>query len=274
MSNYGYSYGGPRLSNMVKILLIVTVSIYIIQLLPGFGAVFTDAMGLNPVAVVHGQIWRLLTYGFLHDTSSPMHIMMNMLGLWMFGSAIESLWGGKRFLVFYLTCIVMSGLISLIYLFFGYSPLIIGASGGLLGVLTLYAIFYPNQELLLFFIIPVKARIATILFAIISLGGAISGRGGVAHLTHLGGIAAAFIYLALEPKIRAAAAKKRTVPVKKKKETIIHYYEPRKSRQDIAAEKAEVDRVLEKISREGRGSLNEHDYEILERASGKPVERQ
>ncbi len=273
MSNYQYSTGAPGLSGMVRILLFITVGIYLLQLLPTVGEAVTQIFGLDPNAVLHGQIWRLLSYGFLHDTQSPFHILLNMLGLWMFGTAVEARWGPKRFLSFYLFCIVVSGLISLLYLFFGYSPLIIGASGGLLGVLTLYAIFYPDHQLLLFFIIPVKARLATIIFAVISLGGAISGRGGVAHLTHLGGIAAAFIFLKVEPHFYRLRNKDIQRTKKKRKEPIVHYYEPRKSRQEIEAEKADVDRVLSKISKEGMEALTESEYKILERASGKSVPR-
>jgi membrane associated rhomboid family serine protease len=272
MDRYNYSTGNPPFGGVVRILIILNVILFFAELSP-LGEMIISLFGLTPIAVLKGQVWRLLTYGFLHSPASPFHVAFNMLGLWMFGTSIEMRWGSKRFLTFYLFSVIFSGLFSLLYLALGTSPMIIGASGGLLGVLTLYAIFYPEHQLLLFFVIPVKARVATIIFAIISIAGTVSGRGGVAHLTHLGGIAAAFLYLKLEPFVIAFIEEKAVRKEKRKNETTVHYFESRKSRLEENAEKDAIDEVLAKISRSGMESLTEEEYKILEKASGKPVTR-
>ncbi len=264
--------GRSQFSGVVRVLIFINIIAFILQMLP-VGPAISYYLGLNPMSVLHGQVWRLLTYGFLHSTESPFHILFNMYGLWIFGSAIEELWGEKKFLFFYLFAVVFSGLISLIYPLLGSSPLIIGASGGLLGILTLYAIYYPDREMLLFFIIPVKARIAAIIFAVVSIGGTITGGGGVAHLTHLGGIAAAFVFLKIEPKVLAWVDEKNKRKEIKESETTVHFFESRKSRQEEAADKEEVDDVLRKITAKGIESLSENELRILEKASGKPIKR-
>ncbi len=268
MSYREYGFGVPSFGGTIRVLVFINLAVWIFQIIPGVGDVVTGLFSLDPTVAIHGQIWRFFTYGFLHDAHSPFHILFNMLSLWMFGTSVVDRWGEKKFLLFYLCAILFSGLVSVIYPLMGSHTVIVGASGGILGVLTLYTIFYPDRELLFFGIIPIKAWLMLVVFTMISVGGVLTGGGSVAHLTHLGGIAFAFLWIWLEPKIILFVNR----PVKK--EPVIHYFEPRKSRIEIKTEKESVDDVLKKISESGMKSLSEDEYRILEKASGKPVPRE
>ncbi len=262
--------GNRELTPVVKILLIINLSLFIAQILPGIGPFVNSQLALVPYDVIRGRVWQLLSYGFLHDTSSFSHIFFNMLGLWIFGCSLERYLGAKKFIQLYLFSILIGGFLSLFYLLGAGNTHIVGASAGLLGLLTIYGILFPDNKILLFMVLPVNARLLVILYAIFTFGSAVVGaQDSIAHWSHLGGIVAAFIYYKLWLN--------RTAPIKakraKKKDTAVHYYEPRKSRQEIAQENDDIDAVLKKISREGMDSLTDNEYKILEKASGKSVKR-
>src|SRR5947207_12086470 len=101
---------------------------------------FTDFFVLNPQAVFSGQIWRLLTYAFLHDPYSWQHIVFNMLFLWWFGSDVETIYGTKEFLAFYLVSALLGGLAFLGWSFAQHQvALCLGASGAVTAVMVLCA---------------------------------------------------------------------------------------------------------------------------------------
>lgn len=147
--------------------------------------------------------WQLLTYGFLHGDVS--HIFINMFGLWMFGSDIERLMGTRRFLIYFLTCVVGAGLVQLAVAFIqgGVYPTV-GASGGLFGILLAYGLAFPNRTVMLLFPpIPMKARTFVIVFGAFELFmGLTGGAPGVANFAHLGGMLFGFILLRYWTKIR------------------------------------------------------------------------
>lgn len=153
-----------------KWLVGINVVAFILQILTKVDAVqlgwFTDALDLDVKSVLHGQIWRLLTFAFLHDPNTIFHILFNMLFLWWFGSDVEDLYGPREFLTFYLSASFASGL-----LFFLSSVVwmqgtgkCLGASGGVLAVVTLCAIHYPWRSILLFFILPVPLWLFLVIF--------------------------------------------------------------------------------------------------------------
>jgi hypothetical protein len=115
--------------------------------------------------------------------------------------------------------------------------------------------------------------VATALFALVSIFGTVSGRGNTAHLTHIGGLIFAFLYFYLEPILTKKSEEISRRKKIKKQPTVIHYFEPRQSRQEIKAEKDAIDEVLKKISVSGMDSLSEEEYRILEKASGSPIKR-
>lgn len=133
--------------------------------------------------------WQLLSYGFLHGGLG--HLFFNMFALYMFGLPIERAWGTRRFVVYYLVCIVGAGLIQLLTAAIsgGIYPTI-GASGGVFGVLLAFGMMYPNQRIMLLIPpIPMKAKWFVIGYGLLTLYFGVTGTmAGVAHFAHLGGM--------------------------------------------------------------------------------------
>ncbi|MEJ2256985.1 MAG: rhomboid family intramembrane serine protease [Woeseiaceae bacterium] len=140
--------------------------------------------------------WQLLTYGFLHGNLT--HIAFNMFGLWMFGQDLERLWGPKKFLTYYLICVVGAGLVQLIVAAMqgGLYPTV-GASGGLFGLLLAYGLTFPNRIVVpLFPPIPMRAITFVVVFGALELFLGVSGRApGIANFAHLGGMLFGFLTL-------------------------------------------------------------------------------
>jgi membrane associated rhomboid family serine protease len=253
------SYTVPGVPRGVRNLLIATLAVYIVQLLPLAGPWVLENGALIPSAVFGGgQVWRLVTYLFLHDPSGPWHLLFNMLALWMFGTEIEQAWGGRRFVIFYFVSGVGAGLLSFVM----WNTPIIGASGAVLALLTVYAWYFPKRQVLMFFVIPMPVWAAVALIGLISLVGSIGSVGGIAHLTHLGGIFVALVYLKGYPLFERWADGRR------------ERREPRtvclKAVQPVAKESRfsdVIDPILEKISKQGMSALTPADKETLQRAS-------
>ena len=138
-------------------------------------------------------VWQLLTYGFLHGNWP--HIIFNMLALFMFGAPLEYTWGQKRYLSYYMVCMVGAGLCQLAVGAWmmangsgGYPT--IGASGAIFGLLLAYGMLFPNQRVMLLIPpIPMKARTLVIVYGLFELFVGFTGlQPGVAHFAHLGGM--------------------------------------------------------------------------------------
>ena len=118
--------------------------------------------------------WQFLTYGFTHDVGSINHLLFNMIGLFVFGRDVEYRLGRKEFLRFYLIAVILGGIVgSVTHLLDGNAGLTIGASGAVIGTSILFACFFPNRELLLMLVIPVKAWVMAIIFITVDLAGAL-----------------------------------------------------------------------------------------------------
>ena len=141
-------------------------------------------------------VWQLLTYGFLHG-SLP-HIAFNMFALWMFGRELEHSMGPRRFLTYYLVCVVGAGLVQLFIANWqgGFYPTV-GASGGVFGILLAYGMAFPNRRVMLLIPpIPMKAKYFVILIGIFELYVGFSGRSpGIANFAHVGGMLFGFLLL-------------------------------------------------------------------------------
>ena len=212
MSSYrGGGFGGgevhlafPPVTPMIKTLLWVLAGAYVAQLLlraTGLTVVIR-LLWLDPDMIVgFGAVWQIVTYSLLHG--GLWHLLVNLLGLWMFGGDVERVLGSRGLLTLYLVSVAGGGLAHTLIGLFVTNPVpVVGASGGVLGLLTAFAIFFPHRRILIMGIIPMQARWFAVLFGAISLLGAleagtVGGGGNIAHLAHLGGIVAAFAYLAL-----------------------------------------------------------------------------
>ena len=140
--------------------------------------------------------WQLLTYAFLHGSIG--HIFFNMFGLWMFGRDLERMMGAKRFLIYFLTCVVGAGFIQLIVAGMqgGLYPTV-GASGGVFGILLAYGMRFPNRMIMLMIPpIPMKAKYFVLFYGLLELYLGVSGNApGVANFAHLGGMLFGFLLL-------------------------------------------------------------------------------
>ena len=178
----------------VKGLLIVNTAVFVV-------AAFTRDIlpfwfGLTPALVMKGFIWQLFTYQFLH--AGIPHILFNMLALWMFGTVIEGTWGRQRFLRYYFICAVGAGVCVFLAGLFGsgYSATTVGASGAIFGLLLAFGVMYPNAPILLFFLFPVPAKYAVMIYGAIEFFFFTSGMGGgVSHIAHLGGLLVGYLYM-------------------------------------------------------------------------------
>ncbi len=175
----------PPLPPVTQALLLANVAIFFLGDLLGPGL-------LSPFALwpIGGGFWpwQIVSYAFLHGSFN--HLFFNMLGLWMFGAELEQVWGRNRFLTFYFASVVAAALTQLVVNFaLGSAAPTIGASGGLFGLLLAFAMIFPNRIILLFFVIPMKAKYLVALYGLIELyQGAYVLNSGVAHFAHLGGM--------------------------------------------------------------------------------------
>lgn len=206
MNQWQYNQGpqqmrfGPRqMGEGVKQLLIANAVIFFISQLTSVNA-WADWFGLNPQDVIFRfRLWQPFSYMFLH--ANFWHIGINMLMLWMFGSELESSWGKKEFIRYYMITGVGAGIFSLVPYFLGvlagysgYIPSIIGASGAVYGILLAYAMTYPNRTVLVYFIMPVKVKYLMLFMGFMTFA-SIGNSDGISHITHLGGLVVGWFYL-------------------------------------------------------------------------------
>ena len=183
-------------------LIVANVAMFLLQMLaPGIVLPFAlwpwDASRLSG-GQVDFRVWQLITYGFLHG--SLLHLAFNMFALYMFGSALELVFGPKRYLNYYLVCVVTAAFAQLAVTgVSGEFYPTVGASGGVFGLLLAYAVYFPrNRVMLLFPPIPIPSRIFVLLYAILSLVLGVTGsQSGVAHFAHLGGLVGGAVMLFL-----------------------------------------------------------------------------
>ncbi|MEO8192320.1 MAG: rhomboid family intramembrane serine protease [Gemmatimonadales bacterium] len=182
----------PRLTPAVQWLIAANVGVYFLQLtLFGDKNVF-GVLGLDP-AQFPATWWTIATYMFVH--AGLWHLAFNMLSLWMFGPRIEQLWGARGFTYFYLWCGIGGAIAHM--LFEGNAGLV-GASAAIMGVLLAYALRWPDEEVYIFGVIPMKTRWLVVWLALINLAMGISstkGGSGIGWFAHLGGLAFGWVYL-------------------------------------------------------------------------------
>ncbi len=157
---------------------------------------FQYLLGLQPILFLRGHyFWQLATYMFMHGSWS--HLLSNMIGLIFFGIYVEKQVGSREFLLFYLLCGILCGAASLgIYAVAGYwQILLVGASGAVYAVLLLFAVIFPRSTVFILGLVPVPAPLLIAVYAGIAVFDQVFGMNqGVAHLTHLSGFAAAWLF--------------------------------------------------------------------------------
>jgi len=254
-SGYGYGYhaygariGTPR---VLLALIVLNGAIWFLQFIVNlfFGQGVTEGalriLGLYyPRAIGTGFIWQFITYAFLHDPGSIHHVLFNMLFLWMFGREVVAVLGRRRFLIFYFTAAVFAGL-----LFVGFDlaktilarrPALpcVGASGVVMAVIMLYALYFPNRTVLFMFFIPMRVRTFVFIVIIFELFGVLDLNSNVANSAHLGGLLWGVLFLRYGTRIESLLSR----PSR-----------PRPA--PTADDERRLDAILDKIHREGMNSL-------------------
>jgi len=188
-------FGGPA-TPAVKSLIIVNVCVFFLQVVTKLLRIniLEAYFGLIPVRVTQEfMIWQFVTYMFLHG--GILHILINMLMLYMFGNELERLWGTRRFVRYYFVTGIGAGVCSWIV---GINTLavIIGASGAIYGLLLAYGVTYPNRVVYLSFLFPVKVKWMVLIMGGVAFLSSLSQQNsGVAHVAHLGGMIVGYLYL-------------------------------------------------------------------------------
>jgi membrane associated rhomboid family serine protease len=189
----------PPIPTITKNLMLACTAVFCLQLFLPLSAWFA----LFPLNSGFFMPWQVVTYAFLHGGIG--HLFFNMLGLWMFGSELERLWGGRRYWHFLLAGVLAAAVAQLLFtMLTGSRAPTLGASGALFALLLAYGMLFPNRIIMpLFPPIPMKARTFVILFGGIELllgsglldsvlGG---GSGNIAHFAHLGGMVGGFLMI-------------------------------------------------------------------------------
>jgi len=248
----------PKLTPVVKWLLIINIGVFIAAItIRPLGVFIYEWFELDARSLGRAlQLWRLITYQFLHDPNYYWHIFLNMLGLFFLGPTLERHWGSKRFLPFYLGCGVAGALFYMLLVGVRFLPPIpmVGASGAILGMLAACAILFPHF-IVFIFIFPVPIRIAAVgLTAVYFLFVVTKGANAGGHAAHLAGMAAGAAYVFSQSwrdkfkfKLRSGHWEKR-----------------------MAAQRNlqfEVDRILHKVSQSGIQSLSSKEKKILKEAT-------
>lgn len=256
----GYHFNSPQYVTTQFVL--VTVAVYLLQIFAG--PQFTDRFELaSDWYRAPWNAYRLLTYGFLHDPRSVWHIVFNMFALYTFGKPVEQTYGRATFAWFYLTAIVFSGLVwSLSEIASPGGGAAVGASGGVVAVVILFALNFPHAKGMVFPIpFPIPMWVLATAIVLMDFSGAITRAGGVAFTAHLGGALFGWIFYQTGwtperwfGKLWGGAGRR------KPKLRVVDDEEENATEQ-------ELDRILQKIQQQGQESLTWSERRILERAS-------
>ena len=295
MSELYETSDSPRVTRAVQWLLALNIGVYFLQLtLFGSDAIYS-ALALDP-ARFPANWWTVLTYMFVHAWLA--HLAFNMFTLWMFGPRLEQEWGTRTFVWFYL-CSGIGGAVA--HLIFAPHTAVIGASGAISGVLVAYALNWPDEEVYLFGVIPMRSRWLVVALLAMTIIFALSPSSRIDWTAHVGGMAFGWIFLKLysvgginrvrgwvsavpdESEDMPRAVPRNRSPMRDRAAGVdevversnaivlrepkpIQHIPKQESAKDYAAK---VNRVLDKISQQGIESLTRDERRILEEMSRK-----
>jgi len=266
-SGGGPTFGLPPIRSVTRVLLwtlgVIGLLGFLAGDLPGVRSVY-NLLALDPVLWSEWSpffpVWQLVTYGFLHETRDPLHLLFNLLALYGFGSLFESSFGPRRMLWWFLAALAVGGVAQLLFsVLVGASALTVGASGAVLFLIVAVAVLQPNLPV--FFLI-VRLRLKTLALILVGvdvvrLVFALKGSSGnVAFIVHLAGAALGFL-----------AVRQRWVWIDPLAEL-----ESRREARAVASredDERRLDALLERIHKEGIGSLSAREREFLKRMSAR-----
>lgn len=264
----------------VRMMIILTIVTFLLQLLitrpvadPEIGlrgAVIDEWLALRVDSVLHGQIWRLVTYAFLHERFGVWHLILNMLVVWWLGCTLERMYGSREFLWFYLTAAAFGGIAHVLWGLAFPGGMVIGASGVVMAILMLYAIHYPRQQIWIMGLIPIEMRLLVAIYILVDLHPVLMTLGGeqmmtgIAHIVHLAGLLYGWLYYHYQIRWEhlgdSMLFRWKTLRARRRFKVVRPDPEP----DDM---ETEVDRILAKISEQGTGSLTPREQSLLAKAS-------
>ena len=292
---YDATESSPRMTRAVQWLLGLNIGIYFLQLtLFGSDAVYS-ALALDPARFPTAW-WTIGTYMFVHAWLA--HLAFNMFTLWMFGPRLEQKWGTRSFVQFYLWC-GLGGAVA--HLLLAQQSTVIGASGAISGVLVAYALRWPDEEVYLFGVIPMKSRWLVAAMLAMNIIFALSPNSRIDWTAHVGGMAFGWIFLKLyavgginrvrgwvsavpdESEDMPRAVPRNRAPMRDRGGSVdevvarsnaivlreskpVQHVPKHETPKEYAAR---VNRVLDKISQQGMSSLTRDERRLLEEMSRK-----
>ena len=256
----GFSRPTFTIPSGVKLLVIINIVVFVLTALSGQRSILFSSFGLVPSNVWSNfKVWQLFTYLFVHG--GFLHIFFNMFVLWMFGKDLEMQWGKNEFLLFYFTCGIGAGLMTVLFSVNSIVP-IVGASGAIYGLLVAYGFTYPNRMVYLYGLFPLKVKYMVLGLGVIAFFASLSAnQSNVSHITHLSGmiIGVLYIYFIFNWKnIKMEYYRLRLKNLKQKTSA---------QNDEEVLMKKKVDEILDKLNASGWDSLTEQEEKYLTRAS-------
>jgi membrane associated rhomboid family serine protease len=254
--------GGPfsHLPPVTRYILIINILVFLLTLVPVLGTWINTYFSVFPISYLWMvEVWRLISYQFLHATFP--HILGNMLMLYFMGPRLEEYWGPKTYLKFYLISGAAGGVVYTLLVLFGIlgPGAMVGASGAIYGIIAAVAVLFPNAQVYLFGIVPMRMMTLLIITVVWSVLNFMSGQNAGGEAAHLTGLTVGVFYVYVRPRMilwrmgRSKSAWQRKI----------------EQQQQFGAE---VDRILEKVHQSGVGSLTRKEKEILKEATRREQE--
>ena len=279
-----------------KAIITVNVAVFLGQWLFQRAIPWDQLMASSSDIFEKGHVWQLLTAPFLHSTANKFHIVWNMLFLWFVGRDMEAMYGRREFTAMYLAAAVFSTFCWAVVDYFVQgrgSGSMLGASGAVMGVVVLYALYYPRRELLLFGLVPIEMWLLVVIYQgcdLLSLLQEMDGSAGFGHgvalASHLGGGAYGYLYKRFDlrwsrllasaprqPRLRLIVPepRERVAPLPSNQAHTASTAPPRPNPSGFSFPEeqldARLDEVLVKIASQGREGLTDEEQRILQEAS-------
>ena len=261
------TYKPQLFTDAIKILISINFIIYVFQSLAGKEDIFFRLFGLVPNTFFSElMLWQPFTYMFFHapfySSIGISHILLNMLGLWVFGRELEQAWGKEKFFKYYFLTGIGSGLITYIFQMDSSNP-VIGASGAVYCVLLAYGVSYPNRMLYIWGLIPVRSMWLVIIMGAIAFFGLLGKADGISHVTHISGMLIGYALLKNKWKLSDLlfSLRKKTIEFKVQRKEDLELKRKIINR--------DVDIILEKIKDVGFSGLSDEEQSKLYEASKK-----
>ena len=261
------AYKPQLFTDAIKILISINFIVYVFQSLAGKEDIFFRLFGLVPNAFISElMLWQPFTYMFFHapfySNIGISHILLNMLGLWVFGRELEQSWGKEKFLKYYFLTGVGAGLITFLFQMDSNSP-VIGASGAVYGILLAYGLSYPNRMLYIWGVIPIRSMWLVIIMGSIAFFGLLGKADGISHVTHISGMLIGYIILRKKWRLSDIifTLRKKTI------EFQVQRKEDQKIKKNFI--KRDLDMILDKIKDVGFSGLSDEEQSKLYEASRK-----